>query len=344
MRPPVKADSLRRAIANSLAETSAYRLPAACEAFGLAPETEEEFFRSKFNYVMTRLRPLGMPELISIVRKYVDEHDDPALESILTTLGAGGVDGEFKNLIFASIGPKPEFVLRNAIINDLEITKNAEHCLIYSRPLGTAGLTWHDLTDWWRTTVPELRDADEIHVSQHLYQRLLASLESPPEQLFFKIYAEFHTRPGGADLPTLIPQVYLHYDPYLRRAASAPGPLSRQRMDFLLLLPNRNWVVIEIDGVQHYSKLASDAPPPGSPGYFEMDPEIRRPDTRRYSEMVAEDRRLRLEGYEVYRFGGHELTGSKGAQIIREFLARLLASHEITLPAPAQPRSEPQQA
>ncbi|MGW4476065.1 hypothetical protein ACWENQ_40905 [Nonomuraea sp. NPDC004354] len=334
---------MRRAIASSLAEISAYHLPAACEALGLAPGTEEESFRSKFNYVMTRLRPLGMPELISIAREHIDEHDDPALESILATLGASGVDGEFKNLIFASIGPKPEFVLRNAIINDLEITKNAEHCLIYSRPLGTAGLTWRDLTDWWKATVPELRDADEIQVSRRLYARLKASLESPPEQLLFSIYAEFHTRPGGADLPTLIPQVYLHYDPYLRRAASTPGPLPRQRMDFLLLLPNRNWVVIEIDGVQHYSRLASDAPPPDSPGYFEMDPEIRRPDTRKYSEMVTEDRRLRLEGYEVYRFGGQELTGSKGTHITREFFARLLARHEIALPEPAQPRSEPRQ-
>lgn len=343
MRPPVKADSLRKAIATSLADISAYRLPAACEALGLAPGTQEESFRSKFHYVMTRLRPLGMGELISIVRTYVDEHDDPALESILATLGAGGVDGEFKNLIFASTGPKPKFVLRNAIINDLEITENAEHCLIYSRPLGTGGLTWRDLTDWWKASIPELLDADEIQVSHHLYLRLKACLASPPELLVFNIYHEFHIRSGGAELPTLIPQVYLHYDPYLRRATSAPGPVPRQRMDFLLLLPNRNWVVIEIDGVQHYSGLASDAPPPDSPGYVEMDPEIRRPDTRRYSEMVAEDRRLRMEGYEVYRFGGHELTGSKGPHILREFFARLLARHEITLPGPAQPRSEPTQ-
>lgn len=42
---------------------------------------------------MTRLRPLGMPELISIARKYVDKRDDPVLESILGALCVSGVDG-----------------------------------------------------------------------------------------------------------------------------------------------------------------------------------------------------------------------------------------------------------
>jgi hypothetical protein len=31
-------------------------------------------------------------------------------------------------------------------------------------------------------------------------------------------------------------------------------------------------------------------------------------DPRRYAEMAAEDRALQLAGYEVYRFGAHELT------------------------------------
>lgn len=61
--------------------------------------------------------------------------------------------------------------------------------------------------------------------------------------------------------------------------------LSRQRMDFLLLFPDRSRVVIEIDGRQHYA--AEERADPG-----------------RYAEMVREDRALRLRGYEVYRFGG----------------------------------------
>jgi hypothetical protein len=60
-------------------------------------------------------------------------------------------------------------------------------------------------------------------------------------------------------------------------------------MDFLPLLPNRSRIVIECDGVQHCADDDGRASP------------------HRYADVVAEDRVLRLRGYEVYRFGGAEL-------------------------------------
>lgn len=40
--------------------------------------------------------------------------------------------------------------------------------------------------------------------------------------------------------------------------------------------------------------------------------------------MVAEDRRLRLAGYEVYRFGGHELTQNPNSTtMVQEFFEQL---------------------
>jgi hypothetical protein len=44
--------------------------------------------------------------------------------------------------------------------------------------------------------------------------------------------------------------------------------------------------------------------------------------------MVAEDRRLRLAGYEIYRFGGWELTAPGGKQLPEAFFTVLLARHE----------------
>jgi hypothetical protein len=130
------------------------------------------------------------------------------------------------------------------------------------------------------------------------------------ERLIFKTYAELYARPGGFDLPALIPQVYLHYDPYTRHERGAPGPLPRQRMDFLLLLPDRKRIVIEVDGRQHYADDDGKA----SPG--------------RYAEMVREDRALRLAGYEVYRFGVKELTdGRAGQDLVRQFFDSLLKRH-----------------
>jgi very-short-patch-repair endonuclease len=56
----------------------------------------------------------------------------------------------------------------------------------------------------------------------------------------------------------------------------------------LMLLPDRSRVVIEVDGKQHYA----DGDAAG---------------LRRYAEMVSAGRKLRLAGYEIYRFGGAEL-------------------------------------
>ncbi|CAL9677016.1 hypothetical protein SUDANB176_07876 (plasmid) [Streptomyces sp. enrichment culture] len=164
MGDAVKPEMLRSAIASAVAELKSYEVPAECVRLGLAPGEEDEAFRSKFRYVLTRLRPLAVPvltrlrplavpelapgeELTTVARKVVDEYDVPALEQILASLGMTGVDGEFKNLIFAANGPKPDIVLRDAVSNRLEIVRNAEYCLTYTRPLDAAGLSWAALVD-----------------------------------------------------------------------------------------------------------------------------------------------------------------------------------------------------
>lgn len=224
------------------------------------------------------------------------------------------MDGDFKNLIFAADGPKPELVFVDAVNNDVKIVKNAEHCLVYSRPLLASGLTWRDLVDWWREAVPDVRDADEAEVGRSLYKRLYASLASPPEQTLFRAYCSLYSLPGGFDLPALVPQVYLHYDPLVARFRRGPAPLARQRMDFLLLLPRRERVVVEVDGVQHYADDEGRADP------------------RLYSEMVAEDRRLRLTGYEVHRFGSHELMQPEAGGQVLAFFRQLLDQRGMSVP------------
>ncbi|MFA1551878.1 hypothetical protein [Actinomadura chokoriensis] len=216
-----------------------------------------------------------------------------------------GVPGTLKNLIFAAIGPKPEIVLDDAVNNDLRIVRNEHNCLAYDRALAAHGLTWAELSDWWADRQQMTGEpADEI--SRSLYRRLDRSLgDNNAERRILRTYADRYVRldPG---IPALIPQVYLHYAPYTAAVRRTPGPLARQRMDFLLLLPHRARVVIECDGKQHY---ASDDG---------------RADPRRYAAMMAEDRDLRLKGYEVYRFGGAELTDPQAAdRMLGAFFDRL---------------------
>jgi hypothetical protein len=87
-------------------------------------------------------------------RGYLNELFNPVfsrlerLEDEQATTSVRGVDGQLKNIIFASTGPKPRIVLRDAMNNVVEVVEHGEHCLFYDRPLSEAGLTWVELVDW----------------------------------------------------------------------------------------------------------------------------------------------------------------------------------------------------
>ncbi|WP_299304471.1 hypothetical protein [uncultured Brachybacterium sp.] len=255
-----------------------------------------------------------LSRLVALARQIVKDLD--LSDATLTELGAllaeydrgGGVGTPAKNLIFAANGPKPELVLRDAVNNDIEITRNGEFCLVYDQPIPADGLTYTKLIEWWRAHEGFADAVPARDVGLHLHERLRASLdENPVELRVFDAYAARY-KDRGFDIPALIPQVYLHFDPATQLARRTAGqssrPLARQRMDFLLLFSSSHRVVLEVDGKQHYSKdnIASPA---------------------LYSEMVAEDRRLRLAGYEVYRFGGAELMKPGADKMVADFFDQL---------------------
>jgi very-short-patch-repair endonuclease len=217
-----------------------------------------------------------------------------------------GVYGGVKNLIFAADGPKPDLILSDAVTNNITIVRNAEFCLVFEQPIPPHGLTWQQLVQWYAGR--EQLDATARETTILLYQRLQRSLGSAPERRVFDRYFRTWKRVLRDKLPALIPQVYLHYDPLTIRQRATNGVLRRQRMDFLILFSPHERVVIEVDGKQHYS--INDVASPIL-----------------YGNMVAADRGLRLLGYEIYRFGGAELSGSGCDNIIDDFFRRLLQRH-----------------
>ncbi|MFF2812636.1 hypothetical protein ACFVT2_36815 [Streptomyces sp. NPDC058000] len=85
-------------------------------------------------------------------------------------------------------------------------------------------------------------------------------------------------------------------------------------MDFLLLLPHGQRVVLEIDGSQHYTRDRG-----------------RTPDTSKYAGMVAADRELKLRAYEVFRFGHDELRLFDDAQaLLRQFLPDMFRHFRVS--------------
>lgn len=254
-----------------------------------------------------------LPQLVGLARRLVSEGHGPAAElsNLLEVYDRdGGVGSPAKNLIFAANGPKPELVLRDAVNNDIEIVRNGEYCLVFDQPLPADGLRFSHLIKWWRTREQLDDSIGDREVGWALHARLRASLGNNQAELaVFDAYAARYK--GSLDTPVLIPQVYLHYDPQTQTARHRRGevdaPLARQRMDFLLLFSDRHRVVLEVDGRQHYAK---------DDGY--ADPKL-------YAQMVAEDRRLRLTGYEIYRFGGAELLDTNALQMLTTFFDDLAA-------------------
>ena len=217
--------------------------------------------------------------------------------------------GRPKNLIFAS-QLKPDLRFKDAIDNDVEILGNPDDVLVFDRPISSDGLRWKDLQSWWAET-RKIEDPQEAKES--LYRRLMACLpsSSPPQQLMF---AAFYKAFGPAvpDLPALLPEVWLHWDPKTVRDRGKDA-LLRFRMDFLLLLPHGVRVVVEVDGKHHFADDSGRA------------------DVHRYAQMAAADRELKLAGYEVYRFGAAELSGDAGMSTSQDFFRRLFKRHGVAV-------------
>ena len=217
-----------------------------------------------------------------------------------------GVAGPPKNLVFASVGPKPRIGFADAINNDIVILEHAGSCLVYDRPIGSEGLRWTDLVEWWRAARPE-----DPEPAKSLGARLMASLASEGEKAVFRQYFRQFRESLGDALPALVPQVYLHYDPATVRQLAGRDGLVRQRMDFLALLPNRQRIVLEVDGRHHF------ATPDGKACLAT------------YAAMASADRDLRLAGYEVYRIAATEVVGPGAEGRIGAFFSCLFELHGV---------------
>jgi very-short-patch-repair endonuclease len=248
---------------------------------------------------------------------------NPHLRAIGIELRGTGADGGYpvfsvtstglrnnsrpKNLIFASLA-KPDIRFRDAINNDIEIVENADSVLVYDRPIGADGIRWHDLQTWWRET-RGLQSDDEAKST--LYQRLRKSLpaNSPPQLLLYDLYHKIFST-SVQDLPALLPEVWLHWDPKTVKVRGVDA-LLRFRMDFLLLLPHGQRVVLEVDGTQHYANNGQ-------------------PDPAAYASNMRADRDLKLSGYEVFRFGAAELQDRQQArEMIQRFFEDLFRGFDV---------------
>lgn len=266
-------------------------------------------------------------ELVDVINRYL-EHDGYKL-SIKDTIGDKnfyqcvstriGVQGAVKNIIFAA-KYKPEIVFDDALNNDIRITKNASQCLIYNRAIPQSGLMWSELVAWY-SAESGITENQEVALIKRLCDCLDVSFKasgqkSGPETWMLQAYYELK-KELRIDLPALLPQVYLYYDPLTQRERGYKL-FEHQKMDFLMIFSHRDRVVIEIDGKQHYAVEDKASP-------------------KLYSDMVKAHREMSLFGYDVYRFGGYEFFGADSDEVrkkavldnLKQFFIRLFRKYGI---------------
>lgn len=226
-----------------------------------------------------------------------------------------GVDQSIKNIIYAAKF-KPDIVIDDALANNIHIVKNEEQCLIFDKEIPEKGLFWQDMVDWYAEKYNLSHNVEEAYV-----KRLKEAIgeSSPPEQLFFDAYIELKNE-MVCQIPALIPQVYLYYDPLTKQQRGWKEVFEHQRMDFFMLFSLKYRVVIEIDGQQHY---ADDEIAPGTRYKHYASPQ-------RYAKMVSAQRSMSLYGYDVYRFGGKELSNpEEGKRLVKDFLRKLFRKYGV---------------
>ena len=303
---PPKKQGFIGGLANAIAEVvKAYDVAAICDGLGMPPHPNPDAdpFTSKRVYVTSRLQTVDVALVVRMSRRFLEDFDDPTLEALVSRYRPTGHGGTVKNLVFGSTR-KPDLVLLDALSNDLGLV-NKDEALLFDGGIPEDGLSLRQLVT---AILPSDAAEDLRKASLHLYHRLTECLASDAERNLFRVYAERYGQ-LGFDQPAIIPQVWLHYDPKSAWQRDGGGPLDRQRMDFLLLLAGRRRVVLEVDGVHHFSDDAG------------------RPSPTRYADMVRADRDLRLAGYEVYRFGGAELMDlATTRELVTEFLTSLLTT------------------
>lgn len=226
---------------------------------------------------------------------------------------SGSITTQIKNIIFASQN-KPDIVLSDAIGNEISIVGNADQCLVYDKPIASGGLTWGELESWYNSNGLWIsRDSD-------LNTCLRKSLGSPVEKRFYDAYIEIKDQYEG-NVPALLPQVWLYYDPKLEKQRIRKI-FEHQRMDFLMLISDTKRIVIEIDGIQHYAEDNEISLPGNQHAHIAS--------VSRYANMVSAQRNMTLAGYEVYRFGGKELYQEEiGKRLVKQFLKDLFIKHGV---------------
>lgn len=275
------------------------------DRLGLGP-SDKDPMASKKSYVRDRLLSTPSSAFPAVAEQVLREFQsnaegkgkEPPTEEWLRAWEAlreaVGID-EIQTIVFASRG-KPDLVLHDVPNSQLVDAKGS--ALIWRTQITDGGLTVADMLQWWRSN----RRAEDS-----LYGRLSECCQNDDERAVLDFYYRTLVKMDvKCELPALLPQVWLSYDPLTREQRYGKPALDRQRLDFLMYLPGRRKVIIEVDGIYHISKGDGRAC------------------LETYSNGLAADRGLMAKGYTIYRFGANEIQ-QDASDVLGQFFHDILS-------------------
>lgn len=199
---------------------------------------------------------------------------------------------EFQHFSSGNMKPinRVVFAARNKIdsivditFNEVNIISDESNYLIYDIvPYKT--LWYKDLLEWWKET-------QFINLEEYLNERVL-SFSTDIEKRFYQSYKCIcEKKYKDKKYPALLPQYALKNR---SKTIQETGGIRKviHRIDFAMILEGKV-VLIEIDGIEHYSALKYSK-------YYNSD-------ETKYNNEREIDRNLNLEGYEIYRFGNMDI-------------------------------------
>ncbi len=142
-----------------------------------------------------------------------------------------------------------------------------------------------------------------------LDEKLVALIQTDYEKTFFRQYATTYAM-ITTDVPVLVPQAWIQWHSLKKddlRAAGSSYAADLYRVDFVAFWKNRRFAIL-IDDISHYAVKGS--------GRWDAN-------ETQYSNRLKEDRKLRKEGWDVFRVSNWEIRSGGLPEILadlREFL------------------------
>ena len=195
-------------------------------------------------------------------------------------------------IIFSAKGkPNLKFNMSNG---NIKLFKDNNFYYIYDKEISNLGVRKYDIEEWC---------SDNNILKVEFYRKIRESIrkEAKEQIKFFDYYMKnIYSNPKKDFF--LFPEVYLNIN------AKMGDRENKQCVDFLMILPNKEKIIIEIDGIGHYGSKKN--------GEWKID-------QKKYAVDRKFDREMYFQGYKVFRFSNYEINNDEN--LIYKFFDELFS-------------------